>query len=67
MIKVDLKDAILISQEHRKYLCFAAEKSTYQFNSLPFGRVSAPCVITKTLKPVVHVALGRELGMWLIV
>ena len=37
----------------------------YQFNCLPFGLASAPWVFTKTLRPVI--ALGRELGMRLVV
>lgn len=36
-----------------------------QFNCLPFGLASAPWVFTKTLRPVI--ALGQELGMWLVV
>ena len=68
LVKVDLKDAyfsIPISRQHRRFLCFQFNNKLYQFNCLPFGLASAPWVFTKTLKPIA--ALGRELGMRLIV
>ena len=68
LVKVDLKDAyfsILISRQHRRFLCFQFKNKLYQFNCLPFGLASAPWVFTKTLKPIA--ALGRELGMRMIV
>lgn len=68
LVKIDLKDAyfsIPIDQAHRRFLCFQFGEQIYQFNCLPFGLTSAPWVFTKTLKPAV--ALGRELGMRLVV
>ena len=68
LVKIDLKDAFFlhpICQEHKKFLCFQVEDKLYQFNCLPFGLTSAPWVFTKTLKPAI--ALGRELGMQLVV
>ena len=68
LVKIDLKDAyfsVPICQEHKKFLCFQVGDKLYHFNCLPFGLTSAPWVFTKTLKPVV--ALGRELGMRLVV
>ena len=68
MTKIDLKDAyftVPISLGHRKYLRFSFEGRHYQFTCLPFGLSSAPCVFTKTLKPVV--ALLREQGVRLLV
>ena len=64
-MKIDLKDAyfsIPIDAHHRKYL---VERKLYQFSCLPFGLESAPWVFTKTLRLVM--ALGRELGMHLVV
>ena len=68
LMKIDLKDAyfsIPIDAHYRKFLCFQVEGKLYQFNCLPFGLASAPWVFTKTLRPVI--ALGRELGMCLVV
>ena len=68
LIKIDLKDAyfsVPVSPSHRKFLCFQVGCNLYQFNCLPFGLATASWVFTKTLKPVV--ALGRELGMRLVV
>ena len=68
LVKIDLKDAyfsIPIDAHYRKFLCFQVEGKLYQFNCLPFGLASAPWVFTKTLRPVI--ALGRELGMRLVV
>ena len=56
---------IPIRPEHRKYLRFSMADKSYQFTCLPFGLVLAPCVFTKTLRPVA--ALVQELGMRVIV
>ena len=68
LVKINLKDAyfsICIDPSHRKFLCVLVEDKLLQFNCLPFGLASAPWVFTKTLRPVI--ALGQELGMWLVV
>lgn len=65
-VKLDLKDAyftVPMHSSHIKYLRFALQGSTYEFNCLPFGLSSAPWVFTKTLKPVA--ALLRELGVYI--
>ena len=67
MVQVDLKDAFFtvpIHNTHKQYLRFRFQGLDYQFNSLPFGRSSAPWVFTKTLKPAI--ALLQEKGMCLI-
>ena len=55
MASVDLKDAYLsvaIWEDHRKYLRFQWQGSTYEFRCLSFGLSSTPRVFTKLLKPV---------------
>ena len=68
LVKVDPKDAyfsVLISQKHRKFLCFQFDDKSYQFNCLPFDLASAPWVFTKTLKTVA--VFCRELGIRMVV
>ena len=57
--------SVLISQQHRKFLCFQFKDKFYQFNCLPFSLASAPWVFNKTMKPIA--ALGRELGIQLVI
>ena len=55
MASIDLKDAYLsvkIWEDHRKYLRFLWQDSTYKLKCLPFSLCSAPRVFTKLLKPV---------------
>lgn len=57
MASIDLKDAyylISINRDHRKFLRFSFGGKTFQFNCLPFGLCTAPCVFTKLLKPLAH-------------
>ena len=52
---VDLKDAYLsvpIARQHRKFLRFVWEGTTFEFTCLPFGLCSAPRIFTKVLRPV---------------
>jgi len=65
---IDIKDAyfaVLIVQEHRKYLKFQWQGHLYQFCSLPFGLSSAPKVFTKILKPVV--GFLRRIGIRMLI
>lgn len=58
MTTIDLKDAFLsvpIQAEHRKLLRFQWKETLYEFQCLPFGLSSAPCVFTKLLRPVMAV------------
>ena len=67
MASVDLKDAYLsvaIWEDHRKYLRFQWQGSTYEFRCLPFGLSSAPRVFTKLLKSVL--ARLRHQGVRLV-
>ena len=52
-------------KEDREFLPFQWKDKAYQFNCLPFGLLSAPCVLTKTTRPVV--ATLREIGLRLII
>lgn len=68
LTKVDLKDAyfmIPIHAEHRKFLRFAWQSKTYQFNCLPFGLSSAPWVFTKTSRAIILTL--RTLGLRVII
>lgn len=68
MVKVDLKDAILvvpITKDHQKFIRFIWKGKFYQYKFLPFGLSSAPRVFTKIMRPVV--ASLRERGIRLIV
>lgn len=59
---LDLKDAyflIKIHENSKKYLRFYYDE-LYEFNVLPFGLNTAPCVFTKIMKPVVK--LLRSVG-----
>ena len=52
MCTVNLKDAYLsvsITRQHRKFLSFMWEGTTFKFTCLPF---SAPRIFTKVLRPV---------------
>lgn len=67
LLKLDLKDAYLavpIHQAHREFLKFQWQDQLWQFQALPFGLSSAPCVFTKLLKPVVSTL--RKLGIRLV-
>ena len=67
MASVDLKDAYLsvaIWEDHRKYLRFQWQGSTYEFWCLPFGLSSAPRVFTKLLESVL--ARLRHQGVRLV-
>ena len=58
MTTIDLKDAflsVLIHADHRKFLRFQWKGALYEFQCLPFGLTSAPCVFTKLLRPVMTV------------
>lgn len=55
LAKIDLKNAyflIPIAESDKKFLRFSFQNSIFEFNCLPFGLCSAPCVFTKVLKPV---------------
>ena len=65
LIKIDLKDAFPLSQEHQKFIRFLWEETLYEFTCLPFGLAIAPRVFTKVLKPAV--AWLRQLGIRLII
>lgn len=64
MCTIDLQDAYLlvpIHDDHKKYLRFEFEGTTYEFNCLPFGLSSAPYVFTKLLRPVMTYLRSREI------
>jgi hypothetical protein len=64
MANLDLKEAYLvvpIANEHRKYLRFEFEGTTYSFNAIPYGLSVAPRTFTKLMKEVVSHLRGRGL------
>lgn len=58
LAKLDLEDAyymVPIHKDHRRYLRFTFDNSTYQYRCLPFGLCTAPRIFTKIMRPVIAV------------
>ncbi|CAK1595512.1 unnamed protein product [Parnassius mnemosyne] len=62
---IDLKEAYLlvpIDNSQRQFLRFIYNNKYYEFNALPYGLCSAPCVFTKIMKVVVTHLRSRGLN-----
>ena len=68
MTKVEMKDAyfmIPLAPNQERLVRFQWQRTTYQFNCLPFGLTSAPRAFTKILKAAMTIL--RSLGLRLII
>jgi len=69
MAKIDLKDAYLtvpVAAVFRCLLAFANENRDFlQFQTLPFGLCTAPCILSKITKPAVQFL--RQIGAHIII